>query len=178
MGESDSGPVVLSHSVGLADPFSVLSPAFGLSCLERWCLEYRGSHCQPPDFLLEQNITKPSVIWVTPWPKTVLMKVCAGALMVPPHHPCFFSPFFRRRRVISAGALRAELVGCYWLIKHGRSVPEKQGGFQCCLLSLPNEGEAKLAAVFDLRGIKTVLLSDVGGYLCVWCSAVKEIYGP
>lgn len=37
----------------------------------------------------------------------------------------------------------------------------EQGGFLCCLLSLLNEREAKLAAPFDPEGIKTVLLMEV-----------------
>lgn len=78
------------------------------------------------------------------------MKVCAGVFLVLPPHPPFF-----RGEWLERGALRPELVDCYWLIKPSRSVLERREGF------LHNEREAKLAVSFDPEGIKTVLLMEV-----------------
>jgi len=40
-------------------------------------------------------------------------------------------------------------------------IPGDQGGFLCCLPSLPNEREANLAASFDPAGIKTLFFMEV-----------------
>ncbi len=63
-------------------------------------LKYRGRARQAADFLLEQNITKHTIIWLIPRPKVVLMKVC----------PTTSQAIFQRG-VIRAGALRPELGG-------------------------------------------------------------------
>lgn len=133
-------------------------------------LKYWGSACQAEDFLLEQNITKHSIIWLIPRPRTVLMKVCAGMFL-------FCRPSIFQRRVIRAGALRPELADS--AIDWSNLVVQSWRRGRV-LLFLPNEREAKLAASFDPEGIKIVLLMEVersglNVSLSVWCTAGKDI---
>lgn len=70
-------------------------------------LKYGGIARQAADSLLEQNITKRSIISLIPRPKTCFDESLCGCVSGPTASPLIF-----QRRVIRAGALRPELVDC------------------------------------------------------------------